>query len=387
MWITAGGRRGTRHDVEVTPPDSPPTAPWIEPAAPPTDGFVLSPAARLLWRTAESVHLELGGRGVVVDGLSPAMVTHLTPGRAAPTGLPDLDPDAQLALHELTDDGFLWPRTSDDDLRRTPPVPRLAGQLTALAARYGADAAELLHARRHYAVVVEGNTAATVHLAALLAAAGVGRVRCAVHGTVRLMHAVPGGVETRDEGQELQAAAARALLRAAPEVDITPLPTDHLPDLTVLANAGPVDDDRRAALHADGAAHLRLAVGVEHAVVGPLVLPGLTSCLRCADLHRRDRDPAWSVLSAQLAVPRRYGATADTVVSTLAVGVAAMQVLTFLDGGDPAGLDGTLEIHPPDWRVRRRSWAPHPACDCGLGRAADPPDPGTIGSPTPLVGL
>ena len=368
LWITGEVGPPARDDERVTPSSTPSTQ---QPAGGP--GFVLSPAARLLWRTADSVHLELGDRGVVVDGLPASVVTQVVPGRPVPPGGPELESGARAALDTLADDGFLWTRIGDDDLRRTPPVPRLAGQLTALAARHGEDAAELLHARRHYAVVVTGNTAAAVHLAALLAAAGVGRVRCAVDGTVRLLHAVPGGVGPDDEGDDLQVAAVDAVLRAAPEADVTPLPSDDVPDLTVLAQPGPVDDDRRAALHATRSAHLRMTVGVDHAVVGPLVLPGLTSCLRCADLHRLDRDPAWSVLSAQLAVPRRYGATADVVVSTLAVGVAAMQVLAFLDGGDPAGIDGTLEIHPPDWRVRRRSWAPHPACDCGLAPAGGEP--------------
>jgi hypothetical protein len=375
-----------RHDVRVTPTDLP--APGSCDGPERAAGFVLSPAARLLWRSAHSVHLQLGDRAVVVDGLPASVVTQVAPAHPSPGDgpAPELPDEARAALDALADDGFLWSRGPGDDPRRTPPVPRLAGQLTALAARHGADAAEVLHARRHYAVVVAGNTAATVHLAALLAAAGVGRVRCAVDGTVRLLHAVPGGVGPDDEGDELQVAAVEAVLRAAPEVDVTPLPSDDVPDLVVLAQAGPVDDERRAALHAAGSAHLRLVIGVEHAVVGPLVLPGLTSCLRCADLHRLDRDPAWSVLSAQLAVPRRYGPTADVVVSTLAVGVAALQILTFLDGGDPAAIDGTLEIHPPDWRVRRRSWTAHPACDCGLAPAASAPRPRAPVSDTPLVG-
>ena len=103
-------------------------------------------------------------------------------------------------------------------------------------------------------------------------------------------------------------------------------------------------------------------------MVGPLVVPGLTSCLRCADLHRRDRDPQWSVLATQLALPRRHGPSTDVVVATITAGVAALQALAFLDGADPAAVDGTLEVRLPDWRVRRRSWSPHPSCDCGLAR-------------------
>jgi hypothetical protein len=51
----------------------------------------------------------------------------------------------------------------------------------------------------------------------------------------------------------------------------------------------------------------------------------------------------------------------------LAVAVAAqaaLQALALLDGASPATAGGTLELTLPDWRWRRRSWSPHPACGC-----------------------
>jgi hypothetical protein len=66
----------------------------------------------------------------------------------------------------------------------------------------------------------------------------------------------------------------------------------------------------------------------------------------------------------QLTVARRHGPASEVAVAAVAAGVAAMQVLAFLDGGEPACLDGTLELHPPDWRIRRRTWPIHPRCDC-----------------------
>ena len=49
-----------------------------------------------------------------------------------------------------------------------------------------------------------------------------------------------------------------------------------------------------------------------------MVIPGETSCLRCADLHRCDRDAAWPVLAAQL---RQTVGTADraTILATVAL--------------------------------------------------------------------
>jgi hypothetical protein len=42
-----------------------------------------------------------------------------------------------------------------------------------------------------------------------------------------------------------------------------------------------------------------------------------------------------------------------------------LQALSFLDGEDPATIDGTLELYLPAWQVRRRSWPAHPNCPCG----------------------
>ena len=326
----------------------------------------LGPATRLLWRSSESVHLELGNRAVVLDGAPPHLL-RLLASRTQPAGEmgPDLAAETRDAFDGLLDAGFLWTRSNDPaDTRLHPPAPRLARELTALAARHGANAADVLCARRAASVVVSGANAAGVHLAALLAAAGVGRVWCSAHGSARLAHAMPGGVVPGDEGSELSAAATAAIGRAAPDAETVPLPPGRQPDLTVLAAQAPVDEERRYALHAAHAAHLLVGLAADHGVVGPLVLPGLTSCLRCADLHRRDRDPAWPALAAQLAVAPARGAAMDVAMATVIVGTAAVQALAFLDGGDPACIDASLELHLPDWRLRRRTRGPHPECDC-----------------------
>jgi hypothetical protein len=210
----------------------------------------------------------------------------------------------------------------------------------------------------------------SAHLGAVLAAAGVGRVHCATSGTTLLHHAVPGGARPRDEGQPASRTADRAIRAAAPATNTHVVDPDERPDLTILALDAPLDDDHRRGLHARNAPYLAVALGVDHGVVGPLVLPGLTSCLRCADLHRRDRDPAWPALAAQLSVPRRYGPVSDVATATMICGMAALQALAFLDGDEPAVLDATIESHAPDWRLRRRSWPAHPDCDCAHSAAA-----------------
>jgi bacteriocin biosynthesis cyclodehydratase domain-containing protein len=327
--------------------------------------LVLGPATRLLWRSPTSVHLELGSRAVVVDGLPTPLIRRVASPVAPPDDRPAVDAAVRHALLALTEAGYLWPRSiTSDDPRLTPPDPRLAGELAALAVQHSDHAAEVLSARRHSSVEIDGRSRVAAHLAAVLAAAGVGRIHCAGDGAARLLHAVPGGVTVSDEGSLLAVAAEAAIHRAAPGADTTPLPLGERPDLTVLAVDAPVSDERRDALHAADAPYLAVTLGIDHGVVGPLVLPGLTGCLQCADLHRRDRDPAWSALAVQLTVGRRHGPVSDVAMATVIAGVAAQQALTFLDGGEPACIDGTIELRLPDWRLRRRSWPAHPECGC-----------------------
>jgi bacteriocin biosynthesis cyclodehydratase domain-containing protein len=333
--------------------------------AAPTPELALGPATRMLWRSPGSVHLELGSRAVVVDGLPPEVVRRVASPLPPREPAPPLDDEVSQALAALVEAGYLWqrPRPSADS-RPDVPAPRLAGEFAALAVQHGEQAADVLAARRRASVEVHGRGRVAVQLAAVLAAAGVGRVHAAGDGVVRLNQAAPGGISVTDEGETFAVAAAAAIRRAGPDVNPAPLPIDQRADLTVLAMDGPVSDERLSALHSADAPYLALTLGIDSGIVGPLVLPGLTSCVRCADRHRADRDPAWAALAVQLTVARRHGPASAASVCTVLAGVAAQQVLAFLDGEEPACLDGTIELHLPDWRLRRRSWVPHPDCGC-----------------------
>jgi hypothetical protein len=327
--------------------------------------LTLAPAARLLWRSPEAVHFELGGRAVVVEGLPAPVVSRIASPLPPKGPAPPVAERVRSTLAALTEAGFLWPRPAADDPRLTPPEPRLAGQLTALVPQHGEDAAHVLAARRYACVEVTGRSRLVAHVAALLGAAGIGQVHCSVDGTTRLHHLVPGGATAGDEGRPLSAAAESAVRRAAPGTDVSPIPLGDRADLTVIASDAPIGDERVDALHAADSPYLAVRLGVDSGVVGPLVVPGRTSCLRCADLHRRDRDPAWQALAVQLSVPPHRGVPSDVGVATVVAGLAALQALAFLDGEPVATRGGTLEVHLPDWRVRRRSWPVHPSCGCG----------------------
>ena len=225
---------------------------------------------------------------------------------------------------------------------------------------------EVLRGRRAATVVVHGAGRVGLSVATLLAAAGVGGVHVADRGPVRPGDLAPAGFPAGDVDRTRSGAAVEALHRVAPEVRSgLPAPGRRL-DLVVLPSVDPVDGSLRGVLTDGGVPHLVVGVRETTAVAGPLVLPGLTGCLRCADLHRTDRDPAWPVVAAQLAgVRRRRDEPCDVVLATVAAGVAALQVLAHLDGRPVAAAGASLELALPDWRLRRRSWPPHGRCDCG----------------------
>ena len=110
-------------------------------------------------------------------------------------------------------------------------------------------------------------------------------------------------------------------------------------------------------------AHLLIEERDDTVLIGPLVPPDGSPCLRCLDLHRRDRDPAWPTLVAQLATSIDAAPTISTATTLIAVGVAVAQVLAYLDGDDAPTIGASIEVGPPS-TLRRRSWAPHPRCDC-----------------------
>ncbi|SDE23893.1 ThiF family protein [Blastococcus fimeti] len=219
-------------------------------------------------------------------------------------------------------------------------------------------------ARRAAVVVVEGATRVGTPLAAVLAASGVGRVSVRDSGLTTAGDAVVGGATAADEGRPRSLAAADAVRRASPLTDLRPPTGGATPDLVVLARPWAASDPTAAGWFRAGVPHLVATVRGATGVVGPLVVPGITSCLRCADLHRRDADPRWPQLAAQLTAAEAPPSGA-TVTCLLTAATAAVQVLAYLDGSAaPAALDATLELVPPDLVPRVRRWTAHPECCC-----------------------
>ncbi|MCW2777900.1 MAG: UBA/THIF-type binding protein [Frankiales bacterium] len=345
-------------------------APRALPALP-----ALLPGLRRLWRDGETLQLgRTPGRSVVLAGID-------EPVRRA-LALLDGTRDAARLEADASRAGCAPQRTAElvgllDSAGLLEDAARVAPSLLALPReerdRLGPDLAALsLLTRGRPAEALERRTAARVQVvgagrvgtlvASTLAAAGVGTVDVVDAGTTRAADVGAGGPQPQDVGRSRGEAARRHVQEVAPSARSGPV---ELPDLVVLTPAKVLDEQLAADLLRRGVPHLVAEVRGQVGVVGPLVLPGRSSCLRCLDLTRTDRDPGWPWVAAQLGQAPPGPVPCDAALAVSVAGQAALQVLAVLDEvAAPASVDGTLELVLPDYRWRRRSWSPHPACDC-----------------------
>jgi hypothetical protein len=214
----------------------------------------------------------------------------------------------------------------------SPPLrARLAAELATVSlARGDGDGGARTLARRLAAQVrIHGGGRIGAGIASLLATSGVGRV----------VHAGTGNDGSKSPGQER-------------------------PDLAVLVGRQPLD--LRASLMRELIPHLAASADEAIGIVGPLVIPGRTACLRCMDLTRSERDPAWPLILAQLAGRAPEPLACDAPLAAAVAAQAAAQALSFIDRAAAAGAvtNGTLELFLPEWQWRRRTWPHHRDCAC-----------------------
>jgi hypothetical protein len=228
---------------------------------------------------------------------------------------------------------------------------RLAPELAAASLAHGDSdgGARALARRRAARIRVCGREPIAAGIGSILTSAGVGEV-----------------ISTGDwpAGTAHRATRATRATRAA-RSGRAPDPAVVWADLAVLV--GTPDPQVAAQLVREQIPHL-IAVGSEAiGTVGPLVIPGWSACLRCMDLSRAERDPAWPLISAQLAGRQPDTPACDAVLAAAVAAQAAAQALAFVDRPSRIGpvTNGTLELVLPAWQWRRRTWPPHRDCSCG----------------------
>ena len=149
-----------------------------------------------------------------------------------------------------------------------------------------------------------------------------------------------------------------------------------VPDLAIVVGFAPGRACGAARCCAAGVPHLAVAADEAIGVVGPLVRPGQTACLRCLDLTRAGLDPAWPLILAQVTGRAAQPTACDAALAAAVAAQAAGQALAFLDRAQavhPAE-NGTLELVLPGWQWRRRTLA-------AVSRLRLPPAPGRVSGP------
>lgn len=165
--------------------------------------------------------------------------------------------------------------------------------------------------------------------------------------------------------EALRRSGARVAHSSQPHAAVSPATVD----LVVLSDSLVADPRMVRDLHALGVAHLPVRVRDGTGLVGPLVIPGVTSCLGCADLHRADRDAAWPAIAAQL---RGTVGVADraTLLATAALALSQVnRVIAAVRGQEavpdpapPPALNATLEFDVNAGSIVARRWTRHPLC-------------------------
>jgi bacteriocin biosynthesis cyclodehydratase domain-containing protein len=109
--------------------------------------------------------------------------------------------------------------------------------------------------------------------------------------------------------------------------------------------------------------HLSVVVGDQRTRVGPLIVPGVTACAHCLDLHRSDVDRSWGVIAAQLWA--RAPIEPPLLTTREAAARAVRRVQARLNGATVLEVDEAIEtVDSETGRVRRTLSRPHPACGC-----------------------
>lgn len=335
----------------------------------------LAPGRAALWRSPTCLQIGLNPRHAVVVEQLPGPLAELLKQMDGVRRTPELIDQAVragMARHEaaavLTDlyrHGLIQEAAATDSAPPSWHRISLATETDSWSAHIAGSLADVPRHWRGAAVRVVGCGRVAVAVATALAAAGVGQVAVQASGNV---HAgdVGTGYRPEDLGRPRAAAAADAVRRSAPGVLVE---TPRRPDLVVLSDLAVADPELVTELLADRIPHLLSYAHEGTAMVGPLVWPGRSSCLRCAELHRADLDQAWPKLAAQLV---GQPLVAGLACSQLAAALTVQQVLAALAGPGvglpvPATWGAALELDPVRATLRRHPRPPHRRCGCGAG--------------------
>ncbi len=300
---------------------------------------LLLPGTRVLRRDAHHLQVGLGASARVVLADSPA-ARRLETGEGLCGGT---DLAARLAPVLLPDDAPLRAALPPASATSYADAQAWSRHSLAALARDGRADASTLRRRARHAVVVQA-----------------ARTRTGRHRTPGLAEAL---------AAELLRLCLRGGLRAGDVVPRGPRVSRPAFVRAVVA----VGEPDRGVLDAFAEPHLVVRFVEGEALLGPLVEPGRTPCVRCIDAHLTEQDPAWPLLVEQLS--RLGGADradgmpepVDAALAAVALGWAARELTAYVDGEAPLTSGRTLRLDRSLVEMEAQTWPRSP--DCGCSRA------------------
>lgn len=324
----------------------------------------LLPGLGVFERRRDELQIGLDSRhAVVATNLSPGVMNILQnlDGRRHLSSLLELAEGEHAARLRDVLTGLAERGLVEDAATSRPPTPAQDHDLWSV--RLGRPRQDTATQREHCAVRIHGGGRLASAVAIQLAAAGIGHLDIRVDGLVT-GDDLGCGLAEGDLGRHRRHAVATAVHRITSTTRTTRLRGNRHPDLVLLTDAIVPAPEVVTDLVADGLPHLAIRVRDGVGIIGPLVVPGRSSCLRCADLHRTALDPCWPRVAGQLA-GRFQTAELPTVYGTAALAVGQALRLVHPASTPPPTWNGTVELDCYTGRVQHREWPPHPQCTCG----------------------
>jgi bacteriocin biosynthesis cyclodehydratase domain-containing protein len=352
----------------------------------------INPGLRMVEFAAGSVQFGLGAGGLVLEGTGESDRQFL---RRLRQGFDASDLDAvradcgmeaeRAALLLAALAPVLVPDAGGERLTGLR-ADRLAPDARHWSAVYAADGEGSLAARSRCVVQIIGLGRTGAALATALTAAGVGTLLLEDPAVVGPADVGSGAFRITDIGLTRGQAVRRAARQIDPTVACHLLPGETAEqgaagifpralNLAIYLDRDVADPRVAAALMSRGHPHLSVLVREHDTLIGPLVVPGQTSCLGCVELHRADADPTWPEVVARLTSAHGKasvrGQAGEVSQSVAAAGLAAIQALLFLDGrNQPGSFSAVLRLESGDGTLTRHDYPPHPDCGCTLAAAS-----------------